>query len=174
MRALVKRDGVVQHVTDAPFPPLKRPDDVRIRVVIAALCRTDLYAARGLLPTPDPVVLGHEFSGIIDAIGPAVTGLSPGDRVAVHPALPCGQCHPCHSGQRCPHVRFLGVHRDGAFAEAIVVPRAAVHRLPEPLSFVQGAYAEPVAASLAVLGKGPHPDERWIIYGTGRIAHLTQ
>lgn len=173
MRALLKHRGAVTVTTDAPTPPLRHPTDVRVRVALAALCRTDLYAARGLLATPDTIVLGHEFSGTIDAVGAEVHHLTPGDRVAVHPALPCLSCP--HCPDRCQHTRFLGVHRDGAFAEQVVVPAGAVHPLPDALSFAQGAYAEPVAASLAVtkaLRPAEHP--RVAIYGQGRIAELTR
>lgn len=74
----------------------------------------------------------------------------------------------------CPHHQFLGVGRNGAFAEYIAVPAQVVHHLPQALSFREGAYAEPVCASLAVLKAGIQPGERGLIYGDNRIAELTK
>lgn len=159
MKALVKSQGSLG-VQEVPRPELRADDDVLIRVVVAGLCRTDLYVAQGLCPAALPVVLGHELSGIVREVGPAARDLTPGDRVTVMPLLPGGQ--------------MLGVHRDGAFAEYLVVPAGAVHRLPAALGPKVGAYCEPVAAALAVLRAGIQPQERGVIYGDNRIAQLTQ
>src|SRR5262245_28923258 len=80
--------------------PRPRPGDgeVLVRVVVAGICRTDLHVAAGLLPAADPVVLGHEFAGVVEAAGSRVEGLRRGDRVAVMPVLPCGACPPCRAG----------------------------------------------------------------------------
>src|SRR5204863_1777314 len=74
MRAVVRRGSAVA-LERLPVPELVGPDDVRVRVAVAGLCRTDLLVAAGKLPSADPVVLGHEFAGTIDALGPAVAGL---------------------------------------------------------------------------------------------------
>jgi threonine dehydrogenase-like Zn-dependent dehydrogenase len=74
----------------------------------------------------------------------------------------------------CPHHQFLGVNRHGAFAEYIAVPAQVVHHLPQSLSFREGAYTEPICASLAVLKANIQPGERGLIYGDNRIAELTK
>lgn len=173
MRAVVKQGRTVQ-MCRVPVPaPVA--GEVLIRVEVAGVCRTDVFVAQGKLSCADPVILGHEFAGIVAAGGDDY-GFAPGDRVVVMPAIPCGACRRCIAGmpECCSHHRFLGVARHGAFAEYIAVPVAVVHHLPEALSFTEGAYAEPVCASLAVLKAGIQPGERGLIYGESRIAELTK
>lgn len=159
MKALVRRDGAL-HLDDLPWPAAG-PGETLVRVAVAGVCRTDLQAAAGRLPVREPRVLGHEFSGTVD-----------GARVAVDPVLPCGGCARCLKGRLCSRPQLLGIHRDGAFAEAVVVPTSAVHPLPEGLSFEAGAYAEPVAAALAVPRAGL--SGQILVHGEGRVARLVE
>lgn len=161
MRALVREHGEVR-LRQAPLP-VPSPGEVLVRVEVAGVCRTDLQAACGLLPVREPRILGHEFAGTLDGVP-----------VAVNPILPCGACLRCAAGGLCSRPDMLGVHRDGAFAEAVAVPASAVHPLPAGLSFEAGAYAEPVAAALAVLRAGPRPAERGLVAGAGRVARLVE
>lgn len=174
MRALVKDEGTVL-VRSAPLPRIDSVNDVLIRVEAAALCRTDIYVARGLIKAPSPLVLGHEFSGTIVDLFPPSSKLSLGERVVVNPLLPCNKCSLCFAGRSifCDDSTFLGIHRDGAFAEYIAVPSSSVFTLPEGVDFNLGAYTEPIAASLGVLNAPLHPTERGILLGTNRIAKLT-
>jgi L-iditol 2-dehydrogenase len=174
MKALVK-DGAEVGVRQVPSPKLAHPEQVRIRVAAAGLCRTDLYVAEGLLSSRSQLVLGHEFAGTIAEMGPQVTQFSLDQRVAVFPWLGCGHCRWCERGHStaCPQRQMLGVHRDGAFAEEIVVPASLVYPLRDETSFQAAAYAEPVAASLAVLKAGLDTGQRGLIYGRNRIAQLT-
>jgi L-iditol 2-dehydrogenase len=173
MKALLKQ-GTSVAVRTVPRPVLQAPDDVLLRVAVAGLCRTDLYVAEGRLPSPDPLILGHEFSGVVEACGAAVHGLSRGDRVAVMPVIWCGNCDSCSRGQEttCLRPAMLGVHRDGAFAEFVALPSRCVYRIPDSLSFLAAAYAEPVAAALAVLNAGLRPEEKGLIYGHNRFSLL--
>jgi D-arabinose 1-dehydrogenase-like Zn-dependent alcohol dehydrogenase len=174
MRAVVKQGRSVQ-ICRVPVPE-PRPGEVLIRVEVAGVCRTDVYVAQGKLSSADPVILGHEFAGVVAAGGPDDHGFAPGDRVVVMPAIPCGTCLRCAGGmpECCPHHQFLGVGRHGAFAEYVAVPAQVVHHLPKALSFTEGAYAEPVCASLAVLKANIRPGQRGLIYGDNRIAELTK
>jgi len=135
---------------------------VRARVLLAGICRTDLYAARGEIAVDEGRVLGHELVGEVE-----------GDRVTVSPLVPCGACGGCARG-RCGAPRMIGVAIDGAFAEHVVVPAAAVHRVPRELPLRRAAYVEPIAASLAVLRAPIRPSERGLVVGEGRIAALTE
>lgn len=163
MKALVKEGGSLG-LRRLPVPR-PREDEVLVRVEAAGVCRTDLFVAQGKLASADPVVLGHEFSGV---------AVESGSRVAVMPAIPCGTCRACDDsrGALCPRPSMLGVDRDGAFAEFVSVPARAVHALPDGVSFAEGAYAEPVAAAMAVLKAGLRTEERGLVYGTNRIARL--
>lgn len=174
MKALVK-DGAEVRLRDVPSPKIVHPLQVRIRVAAAGLCRTDLYVAEGTLASRNQLVLGHEFAGAVAQLGEQVGNLHLNQRVAVFPWLGCGQCRWCQQGHStaCPQRQMLGVHLDGAFAEEIVVPSGLVYGLSDDTSFQAAAYAEPVAASLAVLKAGLQSHQRGLIYGRNRIAQLT-
>lgn len=174
MRALLKDSGRIG-IQPCPAPTLQHPQEVLIRVVIAGLCRTDLYAARGEIAGPSRLILGHEFSGIIEEVGAEVEDLRPGQRVTVFPWQGCGYCEWCarQLASACPKRQMLGVHVHGGFAEKVVVSQEMVYPLPDSMSFQAGAYVEPVAASLAVLKAGLDPGQRGMIYGKNRIAELT-
>jgi threonine dehydrogenase-like Zn-dependent dehydrogenase len=173
MRALVRRGNTVS-LERVPIPA-PGPGEVRVRVAVAGLCRTDLLVAAGRIPAADPVVTGHEFAGTVDAIGPGAAFPDTGVRVAVQPVLPCGQCTVCREDPiNCPARRMLGVDRDGAFAEFVVVPAACVVAIPDRLSFLAAAYAEPVAAALAVFRAGIRPHQHGAILGKNRFATLVE
>lgn len=174
MRAILKQGSSVR-VCKVPVPE-PGPGEVLIRVEVAGICRTDIYAAQGKLACANPLILGHEFSGVVVASGLDVHNFASGDRVAVMPVIPCGACLQCGRGvpECCPHHQFVGVGRHGAFAEYIAVPARVVHHLPQSLSFLEGAYTEPVCATLAVLKSGIQPNERGLIYGDNRHAELTR
>jgi threonine dehydrogenase-like Zn-dependent dehydrogenase len=174
MRAVVKQGRSVR-MCSVPVPE-PGPGEVLIRVAAAGVCRTDVYVAQGKISCANPLILGHEFAGVVAASGPDDHGFAPGDRVAVMPVIPCGACLRCASGmpECCAHHEFLGVDRLGAFAEYIAVPAQVVHHLPDALSCREGAYAEPVCASLAVLKASIQPGDRGLICGDNRIAELTK
>jgi L-iditol 2-dehydrogenase len=175
MKALVK-DGSRVGLRRLPLPDLTAADEVRIRVALAGLCRTDLYVAEGSIPAADPLILGHEFAGTVESVGPAVRTVRPGDRVAVLPLVSCGRCYSCSTGDptNCLDRAMLGMDRDGAFAEFVVLPARCVFPLTSSVSFLVGAYAEPVAAALAVLRAPIQPSQRGLILGTNRFARLVE
>ncbi|HEV3178144.1 MAG TPA: alcohol dehydrogenase catalytic domain-containing protein [Stellaceae bacterium] len=174
MRAIVKNGKTVSLGT-IDNPMVERDDDVVVRVRSAGLCRTDVFVADGVIRTRDPLVLGHEFSGVVEAVGAGVSRAKAGDRVAVFPVIACGACRECREGRAhlCQRTSMLGLESDGAFAELVKIPECAVFRMPDALPFRHGAYAEPVAASLAVLKSGIRPAEKGLVYGDNRIAELT-
>jgi threonine dehydrogenase-like Zn-dependent dehydrogenase len=175
MRAIVK-NGKSVSLGIIEDPTVSRDDDVVVRVRSAGLCRTDVFVADGVIRTRDPLVLGHEFSGVVEAVGSGVSRAKAGDRVAVFPVIACGACRECRSGRAdlCQRTSMLGLESDGAFAELVKIPERAVYPIPDALPFRHGAYAEPVAASLAVLKSGIRPEEKGLVYGENRIAELTR
>jgi L-iditol 2-dehydrogenase len=106
-------------------------------------------------------------------VGGAVEGLKPGDRVIVEPGISCGACYWCHHGEYnlCPHVRFLGIPpSDGAMSELVGVPARFVHRMPESLSWAEGAMIEPFAVGLeAVKRAGVRTGDSVVVVGAGPI-----
>jgi L-iditol 2-dehydrogenase len=175
MKAILKRGDAVE-LAIVPIPQIQNTDDVLIEIQAAGLCRTDISVAEGSIECIDPCILGHEFSGVIKALGSAVTEFKPGDKVTVMPVISCGKCRDCQSGHRdlCQYTAMLGIDRHGAFAEYIVVSAQTVYRIPDAMDFKVGAYAEPVAASAAVMKTGIKSDQKGLIYGRNRIAELVR
>ena len=133
----------------------KRPlaaDEVRIRVMACGVCGTDVHIYHGEAGSAEvtPVVLGHEYAGIVEEVGADVKGLVPGDHVAVDPNIYCGACTPCRDGKKqfCEHLQALGVTRDGGFAQYSAAPAAQCFKLAPELPFEAGAMAEPLACCL--------------------------
>jgi len=161
MKAVVREGGL------ARIARVPRPDApagwVSLRVLLAGICRTDLYAADGALPVEEGRILGHELVGELDG----------GGRATVSPIIPCAACSACRSGLRCLSPRMLGVGVDGGFAEYVVVPEACVHPVPRELPLRRAAYVEPVAASLAVVRAPIERGQRGLVLGHGRITSLT-
>lgn len=152
-------------------PQIQNPDDVLIKIALAGLCRTDVYVAEGIVKAKDPIVLGHEFSGIVEALGKDVSNIKVGERVAVMPILPSNDYFPNHPYSIST---MIGIEHDGAFGEYIIVPAHAVYRLPDNVPLIAGAYMEPIAASLAVLNADITPQQKGLIYGDNRISRLTE
>lgn len=123
--------------------PEPGPKEVRLRVKAAALNHLDIWVRKGMASPklPLPHVLGADASGVVDAVGPGVTGFAPGDEVVVNPGLSCGRCERCLAGEDnlCSQYEILGEHRWGAYAEYLVVPEVNLVRKPQNLSFVEAA-----------------------------------
>lgn len=188
MRAAVwhgRRDTRLEEVPEAPPPG---PGEIRIKVAWVGICGTDLheYAAGPIFmpvgePHPltgkaAPLIQGHEFSGIVVEAGPGVEGFKPGDRVTADSATWCGSCWACrrHEFSLCSKAAFVGLGRDGAFAEYITLPVGGVFHLPPELSLEKAAFVEPTAVALHAARRGRViPGESALIVGAGNIGLLT-
>ena len=160
-------------ITEVARPMRTQKTDVLLRVLLAGLCRTDVHAGFGRIPTKRSRILGHEFVGEVLETSSS-SSLSIGQRVAINPNIPCLQCDCCHQGRyaHCSNRSFLGLKRDGCFAEYIVIPEVACLPLPPSLSLQRGAYVEPVAAALAMFNTDISADKEGLLLGTGRIVDL--
>jgi len=167
---LVAPEKVVVEQVPAPEPG---PGQVRIAVHVCGVCGSDVHAYHGRHPFIScPVVPGHEFSGVIDALGVDVKGWQVGQRVTVEPSLVCGECENCRTGRYniCDHLRVIGCQSDGAMAEYIIVPADKVVPLPEDLSFEEGALVEPTAVGVhAVRRLNLEQVQRLLVIGAGTI-----
>lgn len=161
MLTIIKNKNTVL-LEERPIPKVNT-DSVLIKIAMAGLCRTDIYAAQGYIKTKDPIILGHEFCGTIEHLGNNVKKFHLGDFVTVMPVIMQNQ-----------YFAMLGVDIDGAFAEYIAVPASHVYPVPTHLSLQEAAYMEPIAASLAVIKAPIQPEHHGLIYGDNRIAELTQ
>lgn len=130
--------------------PVPGPDDLLVRVEACGICGTDRHILHGEFPAAPPVTLGHEFCGIVEALGPEVTGFRIGDRITGDPNIWCGRCPQCLNGRvnLCRNLRAIGIHRDGGFAEYVTVPQRQAFTIPLSLDPVHGAFCEPLACCL--------------------------
>ncbi|MFI6624675.1 2,3-butanediol dehydrogenase [Streptomyces sp. NPDC050528] len=186
MRAAVWYGALDVRVEDVPVTP-PGPDEVTIEVAYCGICGSDLHEYTDgphALPVGDPhpesgvaapIVLGHEFCGIVAEVGGDVTRVAPGDRVAVEPHYRCGACPRCLAGEYniCRHFGFAGLMGHGGLAERATVPAYMLHRLPESVSLEQAAVFEPAAVALhAVRRAGIRPGETVAVLGLGPIGLL--
>lgn len=166
------------HVTiaDAPVPE-PRSGEVLMRVAYAGVCGSDLHAYKGLHPfRQPPVVLGHEVSGVIEKIGPGVTGFAKGDRVTVMPVASCGKCAPCRDGKTNVCVNKVVPGSGGwlgTFAEYFTAPAFITYKIPDDMGLDAAALAEPLATSIhSVKTAGVKQGDQVLILGGGTIGIL--
>ncbi|MFQ5525261.1 MAG: alcohol dehydrogenase catalytic domain-containing protein [Thermoanaerobaculia bacterium] len=164
-------------VEDVPLPE-PGPGEAVVEVKACGLCGTDLHIAReGTIPTAKvPITLGHEAAGVVASVGSAVEEWRVGDRVAVYPHEPCGDCRLCHSGNEalCPETRVLGLHIDGAFAQYVKIRSDSLLALPEEIPFEHGAIlTDAVSTAFHALTQRGRlvPDETLAVFGCGGVGH---
>ena len=130
-------------VRDVPEPALRSAADVLVRVRAAALNHLDLFVARGLPGASQvfPHIVGSDAAGIVEAVGPAVRAVAPGDRVMINPGISCGTCQACLEGDEslCRSFQLLGEHLPGTIAEFVVVPEANVVAVPGTMPLERAA-----------------------------------
>jgi 2-desacetyl-2-hydroxyethyl bacteriochlorophyllide A dehydrogenase len=130
--------------------PHPGPGDLLVKVEACGVCGTDRHLFKGEFPCTPPVTLGHEFSGIVEKVGSHVSGFSIGDRITGDPNIACGRCSHCVNGRvnLCRNLKAIGIHRDGGFADYVIVPYKQAFLLPEALDPTHGAFCEPLACCL--------------------------
>lgn len=176
MRSLRLHGPCDLRMHDEPVPVPGR-GEVLIEVKSVGICASDLHYYRdgriGTTVLIDPLVLGHEASGVMVALGEGVTGLQVGDRVAIEPAMPCMKCDYCLSGHYnvCPGIPFMGTPpTDGALRDYIAWPASLAVRVPDRLTFDEIAMLEPMAIGVhAVELARPSPGDGVVILGAGGV-----
>ena len=159
---------------DVPEPEVG-PKDVLIRVRKTSICGTDVHIWKwdpwAQKTIPVPMVVGHEFCGVVEAVGSGVTDVQPGELVSGEGHIVCGRCRNCLAGRRhlCPHTKGVGVNRPGAFAELLSIPYTNVYK-------VDPAIPEDVISTFDPLGNAVHTALSWdlvaedvLITGAGPI-----
>ena len=174
MKALVKnapKPGI--WMENVPIPECST-NDVKIKITHTAICETDLHIYKwdewSQRTINTPIVTGHEFVGIVEDIGPGVTHYKPGDRVSGEGHITCGYCRNCRAGKRhlCHRTIGIGIHRDGAFAEYLVIPESNVWPIHDHIPSEIAAFFDPygnavhtalsfemVAEDVLITGAGP-------------------
>ena len=175
MKALVKKSphrGL--WMEDVPIPNCST-NDVKIRITHTAICGTDLHIykwdewAQRTLELP--LITGHEFCGIIEDIGPGVTHYKPGDRVSGEGHITCGYCRNCRAGKThlCHKTIGVGIHRDGAFAEYLVIPESNVWPIHKDIPSQVAAFFDPYGNAAHTVLSYEMVGEDVLITGAGPI-----
>lgn len=150
MKALVYEGNHTLTVKETDIPQIDR-GEVLIRVHFVGICGTDMLIWHdGLARVKPPVIIGHEFSGVIEKVGSPDSPYKPGDRVVVEPLLSCGVCKACKTGAYnvCQKFRLLGIDADGAMADYVKAPEHKLFRIPGGMSFEDAAFVEPLAVGV--------------------------
>jgi len=180
MKAIVKTgaEPMAYVVKDVPAPK-PGAGQVLSRVKATGLCYTDMSILKGEYkgrkPVPIPVVLGHEASGVVEALGAGVTTVKPGQRIGFEVLSGCGKCVNCRSGYKnmCTDWNHLGITQDGTFAEYVVQGENLVYPLPDNVDFADAALLEPLSLTVRSLEHvKPVTGESAVIIGPGTVGLL--
>ncbi len=174
-QAVMTEPGRIE-IRRVPEPGPPGPHEVLLAIKRIGVCGSDVHVWHGKHPfTGYPVVQGHEYSGTVEAVGPGVTRVQIGDRVTARPQVVCGRCPQCLRGDThiCEDLKVEGFQAPGTAQDLFVVPEDRVVRLPDALSFDQGAMVEPVAvAARATLRAGDLAGRNVVVLGAGPIGNL--
>lgn len=162
-------------VAEAPAP---EADEVTLRVAACGICGSELEAFKNRSPRRvPPLVMGHEFCGVIDVVGADVQGWARGTKVVSNSLVPCGRCVRCARGDShlCATRQIFGMNRPGAFAERVNVPARCLLPWPENLSAEEACLAEPLANGVHVAHLTQHLPAEWaLVMGAGPIGLFCQ
>jgi L-idonate 5-dehydrogenase len=184
MRAIVAHAAKDLRIEETPSPPVG-PHDIRVRIVFGGICGSDLHyyhdGGFGTVRLREPMILGHEIAGVVEAVGAECRRVKVGDRIAVNPSVPCNQCRYCLEGRQnqCLDMRFYGSamrfpHVQGGFREALVCRESQAHAVADGTNLQEAAMAEPFAVALhATRRAGALIGKRVLISGSGPIGALT-
>ena len=173
---IFRGNGVLEYV-ERQKPQLMADDDVLVRIEACGICGTDL----NILATPPAhkatpgIVIGHEGVGIVEAMGPAVQGLQPGDRVVIANRLTCGQCAYCRRGldNQCTNYQTIGTTIDGAFAPTLRATARALWKIDPSVPRDDAALFEPLACAVGSIKRAPfQPGDNVAIIGAGPMGLL--
>jgi L-iditol 2-dehydrogenase len=175
MKALMKTAPGPGHIelkeVEDPHPG---PGEVRIRVHVCGICGTDLHVLHNTTINSPPVILGHEFTGVIDEVGSKVHNFKPGDRVVAETTVEsCGSCYYCITGNHniCANRLGLGRTGNGAFADYLILRQEIVHHLPDSIDMTEGALLEPLACTVHAVSEAAtiHASDTVLVMGPGAI-----
>lgn len=150
-------------------------DEVLVKVTACGVCGTDLHIVEGSSRSSPPVVLGHEYAGIVSDAGKESNGFTVGDLVAVDPNIACGTCFHCRRGEvhLCDRLRALGVDIDGGMAEFCIVPSSQLYHLPSTMAPEQAAFIEPLSCAVHGIDRAQiRAGDTVVILGGGTVGLL--
>lgn len=169
-------------MTEVPVPEPTGPFDVIVRIGGAGVCRTDLHILEGQWAEKSgvalPYTIGHENAGWVHAVGSAVTNVSEGDKVIVHPLITCGLCRACRSGDdvHCENSQFPGIDTNGGYAEYLKTSARSVVRIDDSLEPADvAALADAGLTAYHAAAKAARrltPRDRCVVIGAGGLGHI--
>lgn len=188
MRAVLRKGfgpgrDAVAYVTDAA-KPIPKDDEILIRVKVSAICGSDVAfwkwneEAVGFAETyglREPYVWGHEFSGVVEAVGKDVRSIKVGDHVAIDTHIHCGKCYQCRTGNAhvCQELSLYGLSTNGSFAEYATAPASIAYVLPKAVDFENGSLLEPGCCAMFGIDEAQmQPGDTALIYGCGPIGQI--
>ena len=167
---LVEPESLVLEQVDKPVPG---KSELLLKVLRCGVCGSDVSIYHGRHPyAKSPLVMGHEFAGIVEELGRETIGPPPGTRVTVIPHLVCGRCEPCRrrTYNFCEELRCMGAEADGAHAEYICVPAEMALPIEDSMSIDDAAMIEPACVAYHAAKRGQmEPDDKVLIIGAGPI-----
>ncbi|MCX6327318.1 MAG: alcohol dehydrogenase catalytic domain-containing protein [Bacteroidia bacterium] len=174
-QAIMTSPGVIEQ-REIPEPGKLKDNEILLRIARIGVCGSDIHVFHGKHPaTPYPVVQGHEYSAVVEAVGHKVTKVKPGMRATARPQLVCGECGPCKRGQynACQKLKVQGFQAPGVAQDLFVVPEDRIIAFSDSMTFEQGAMIEPAAV-------GAHSTNRVsglngknvVVAGAGTIGNL--
>lgn len=167
--------GIIQF-HDIPKPEKLGSNEVLLKIQKIGICGSDIHVFHGEHPaTPYPVVQGHEYSAIVEAVGAHVVKVKPGMKATGRPQLVCGECGPCKRGQynACQYLKVQGFQAPGVAQDYFVIPEDRLVALPDSLSFEQGAMIEPAAVGAhSTMRTSGIEGKNVVVSGAGTIGNL--
>ena len=178
MKAMVLTGIREMEMQEFPMPEIKNDNEVLIKMKVVGICGSDVhYYSLGKIGSQIvnyPFPVGHEGAGEVISIGKMVTRVKPGDRIAIEPAMPCGECDQCRENRphTCRKLRFLGCpgQADGCLSEYIVMPENSCFKIGDSMSYTEAAISEPLAIGVYAVNQSiPLKDATVGIFGFGPI-----
>lgn len=174
-QAIMISPGVFEH-RQVPEPGPLADNEVLLRIQNIGICGSDIHVYHGEHPaTPYPVVQGHEYSAIVEAVGSGVTKVKVGSKATARPQLVCRTCGPCKRGQynACMHLKVQGFQAPGVAQDLFVVPEERVVVFSDNMTFEQGAMIEPVAVGAHSTSRSTGlKGKNVVVAGAGTIGNL--
>jgi len=173
-QAIMTEPGTIE-LRDVPAPQ-PGPGEILLRVQRIGVCGSDIHVNHGLHPfTPYPVVQGHEFSAVIEAMGEGVEGIALGDKATARPQIVCGTCAPCRRGDYhiCDVLKVKGFQAPGCAQDLFLTTPDLLVRLPDSFTFEEGAMVEPLSVGVHSTGRaGDLTGRDVVVLGAGPIGNL--
>jgi len=174
VKALVLKENGVLEYQEREFKR-EHKENVLVKVAFAGICGSDIPRGFGNKAYFYPLVMGHEFSGVVEE-APVDSKFKSGDRTVIYPLLPCYVCEPCSTGDyaQCENYDYFGSRRDGGFASYVEVPEANLFLVPDGVSLKSAAMTEPCAVALHGVNKlNITPGMSALVLGAGAIGNMT-